>query len=167
MHEEGSVQNRKNKEIVEVGLKSICQEIQTKATDSQLTDKIKEILRKYDQGDLLDEGEGLSLLANSSNFPHSPKKESLSKVSSMSGSERRAGKASYEDHYRLKDELEGQINKIKKHLHESDVQAHQNKERIVHCASLLDLHEAEIRSQKIDQSKLHSEHKNGSKYYLE
>lgn len=57
MHEEASVQNRKNKEIVEIGLKSICQEIQTKVTDSQLTDKIKEILRKYDQGDLLEEGE--------------------------------------------------------------------------------------------------------------
>lgn len=85
----------------------------------------------------------------------------------MPGSERRTGKASYEDHYRLKDDLEGQINRIKKHLHEIDVQAHQNKERIIHCTSLLDLHEAEIRTHKIDLFKLQSEQKNGSNYYLE
>jgi hypothetical protein len=82
-------------------------------------------------------------------------------------SERKVGKASYEDHYRLKDELEAQIIKIKKHLHEIDVHALQSKERIVHCASLLDLHEAEIRNHKLDLSKLQSEQKNGSKYYLE
>jgi hypothetical protein len=69
MHEESSAQNRKNKEIVEVGLKSICQEIQTKVTDTQLTEKIKEILRKYDQGDLLEEAEELTLLTNSSHSP--------------------------------------------------------------------------------------------------
>lgn len=56
------------------------------------------------------------------------------------GSERKVGKASYEDHYRLKDELEGQIIKIKKHLHDIDTYGLQDKERIVHCASLLDLH---------------------------
>lgn len=53
MYEDSLVQNRKNKEIVEVGLKSICEEIHTKVNDTQLTEKIKEILMKYDQGDLL------------------------------------------------------------------------------------------------------------------
>lgn len=53
MYEDSLVQNRKNKEIVEVGLKSICEEIHTKVNDTQLTEKIKEILIKYDQGDLL------------------------------------------------------------------------------------------------------------------
>jgi hypothetical protein len=53
MYEDSLLQNKKNKEIVEVGLKSICEEIQTKVNDTQLTEKIKEILLKYDQGDLI------------------------------------------------------------------------------------------------------------------
>lgn len=56
MYEDSMIQNKRNKEIVEVGLKSICDEIQTKVTDADLTQKIKEILIKYDQGDLIHDG---------------------------------------------------------------------------------------------------------------
>jgi hypothetical protein len=53
MYEDSLLHNKKNREIVEVGLKSICEDIHTKVNDTQLTEKIKEILLKYDQGDLI------------------------------------------------------------------------------------------------------------------
>lgn len=128
---------------MEVGLKSICAEIQTKVTDAQLNEKIREILRKYDQGDLLDEAEEQTLSNSNSGsyFISSPEKAStMMRTISHQEGERKVGKVGYEDYYRLKDTFEAQIASLKKQIHDAKHDTHLNKEQTVHCAALLQLH---------------------------
>lgn len=64
-------------------------------------------MRKYDQGDLLDENDEFTIASNSTISLTGEKQSGLNKVPLLqnrhSSPERKVGKVAYDDHYRLKD----------------------------------------------------------------
>lgn len=94
---------------------------------------------KYDQGDLLGDVR-TEEPTHITEYGYQPQMRQTHLLKTSSSGERKVGKVAYEDHYRLKDEIQYHFAKINKRIHDLQHQSHQNKDKINKHALIIDKH---------------------------